>query len=154
MSEKQVKSITLRSCEIVQQRGYLQQSNIDSVVRSYTQIQEYAYILHDKDLDEVGNLKPAHWHILLKLKSPLNVNTIANRFGVPAQYIGKIKGKWQDGLKYLIHENASDKYQYAVDEVKSNFDWVSVKSLVTGRDRRCQQLVQYDDLDFGTSKLP
>lgn len=39
------------------------------------------------------------------------------------QYVSKAKGRWNDLMLYLTHANATNKYQYPVERVISNFDF-------------------------------
>jgi len=95
-------------------------------------IMEYAYIIHDKDTyDEdnehhkKGELKPPHIHLLLKFQNnqPQKIGYIAQWFGIPENFIN-CKGKnWESACLYLVHINTPDKFQYAISDVSSNFDY-------------------------------
>lgn len=97
-----------------------------TVIREY--FDEWAYILHDKDvLEESGALKKAHYHWVGSLQNPVQISTIINRLEVPPQSVEFIKkrgGKsnWKGAVKYLIHENNPEKFQYDVNAVVTNFD--------------------------------
>ena len=98
-------------------------------------IKDWAYILHDKD-----DKKP-HIHLVLRLKCANDSTYVAKWFNVSENAIEKCKGRWSDMLKYLTHENVSEKYQYSQDEVKSNFDWISEKDKGSSGDKRLQEIV-------------
>lgn len=110
-------------------------------------IKEYAYVLHDKDVwtqdafdyhvqengDEpewqVGDVKERHWHINIKCSPAMDIQTIANWFGVPVQCI-RIKkghGTFLDCVEYLTHEHKAQqllgKYRYPDEEIVANFDF-------------------------------
>jgi len=102
-------------------------------------IKDYSYIIHDKDvytsLDEErnpehkeGTLKPSHIHLLLRFQDnqPQDMKYIAKWFGVAENFVQKIRGKWEDAVMYQTHLNSPDKYQYSVDEVHCNFDYMAV----------------------------
>lgn len=79
------------------------------------------YIRHDKDIDEeTGELKKPHYHFVLKLKNACTLSALSKRVGVAENLIEPIKKSFNGSLKYLIHFGYDNKYQYSVDEVKSN----------------------------------
>ncbi len=113
----------LKICEICQETKYLTEEKIKEAVTKRN-IKKYAYILHDKDVDEQGNLKRAHWHICLKFVDSQDTKYVAGWFGIEEQYINKSKsGHFEDMLLYLTHINSCEKYQYSSDEVRANFDY-------------------------------
>lgn len=81
---------------------------------------DYAYILHDKDVNEDGEIKKAHWHVVVNVGKNARWNTaIADELGITPNYIEKC-GKLDRALEYLIHYNEPDKYHYDLDEVHGN----------------------------------
>ncbi|WP_339332509.1 Rep family protein, partial [Paulownia witches'-broom phytoplasma] len=99
-------------------------------------MQNYAYILHDKDIyqnkkeaqlngKKVGDLKAPHWHIYLRFNNAYDTKHISQWFNTQENFVSKIKGRFSDALMYMIHANRSDKHQYDEKEVVSNFDWKS-----------------------------
>ena len=76
---------------------------------------DYCGILHDKDLDENGNLKKPHFHVVL-WGIRTTVNALSDRLSLPENYIS-IKGTRDSRLRYLIHADDPEKYQYSVDSV-------------------------------------
>lgn len=113
----------LRRCEIVQQLEYLSVEKIEEVLKEKKCIKDYAYIIHDKDKDEKGELKKAHIHLALRFDNGYDPKNISKWFGITENYVSKIKGDWLDLLRYLIHKNAKDKFQYSENDVVSNFDY-------------------------------
>lgn len=138
-----------RLMEIVQQTKYLTSDAVkQGIMCSY--VQDYAYIIHDADTREDGTLKEPHWHIYLRLKDSTDSKYIAQAFGVPEQYINRVKGKWVDALMYCTHENAPEKYQYSEDDVVSNFDFHAVKEkekAKKSKDARLDEII--DGIDTG-----
>ncbi len=113
----------LKMCEICQETQYLTEEKIKEAVTKRN-ISKFAYILHDKDLDEQGNLKHPHWHICLRFVDSQDTKYVARWFGIEEQYVNKSKsGRFEDMLLYLTHKNASEKYQYSCDEVRANIDY-------------------------------
>ena len=111
-----------RTCEIVQQLEYLSEEQIEKGL-DHNAVKDYAYILHDKDENKDGELKKPHWHICIRFKDSVPTESICNWFCITENYINKIRGRFGDALAYLTHKNASEKYQYLEESVKSNFDF-------------------------------
>ncbi|MCB7067690.1 hypothetical protein LI031_27960 [Enterocloster citroniae] len=111
--------------EIQTQIEYLTKETILKVLSDHKEdIEFFAFILHDKDVDEASNLKKNHWHIMIRLYESRRHTDIASWFGLSVSCIQKSRtGKYDDMLLYLIHENAPEKYQYNLDEVQANFDY-------------------------------
>lgn len=98
-----------------------------------TSINEAIWIKHDKDVwnEDVlnddgsikynaGDLKKAHYHFILKFKNGIMITALAKKVNVKLNQIEIIKRGLNPALKYLIHYGQDEKYQYSVDEVKSN----------------------------------
>lgn len=133
---------TVRSCEIVTRlenddgEMLFDLDNLSQVLNDKGNcIKEYAYIIHDKDKythsDEKrnpehkeGTLKPKHIHLILRFNrnQPQQFSSIAKWFDIPENFVSKIHGSFADGVMYLIHANAPDKFQYDIEEVTSNFN--------------------------------
>ena len=125
----------IRMFELSTQKEFLHEAFIQEAMTKVPAIEKCAYVLHDKDVYEVGHEKagqpkPPHWHVFVKLRYPQKICHIASWYNVKQNYIERIKGKFSDALKYLIHENAPEKYQYPVEEVKCSegFDWIKEKN--------------------------
>jgi len=116
----------LRMVEIMQQVEFIDIDKVSQILDSKSSIQDWAYILHDKDVDSNGADKAPHYHIAIRLKDSYDTKYIAEWFDIKENYISRVKGKWADMLSYLTHRNASGKYQYSSEEVVSNFDWVAI----------------------------
>ena len=76
--------------------------------------------LHDKDIDPgTGELKKAHWHILLmfpSVKSYEQILEITNKLNTPhPQKAMSAKGV----VRYMAHMDNPEKYQYNKDEIKA-----------------------------------
>ena len=73
--------------------------------------------LHDKDVDANGELKKAHWHILLLFgskKSYEQVREITLRLKAPnPQKVMNLKGV----VRYFAHMDDPDKFQYSKSEI-------------------------------------
>lgn len=99
------------SCNI--QQSLLELSN------QYKHI-EYAYILHDLDCLESGELKKPHYHIVLSINfkdpnhSQKEKEFISNLFGLKHLEVTRNLDK---SLLYLVHFNDKSKFQYSPDKI-------------------------------------
>lgn len=115
------------------------EENIKNCI-SHKSIKKWVYIRHDKDPyteedkdhlygHKIGDLKNAHWHIVLQCDTAIEIETIAKWLGVPMQQIEipKGHGKFLDSVQYITHEDAKQqklgKHLYGDDEMTANFDW-------------------------------
>lgn len=87
--------------------------------------EDLAYITHDLDTTENGELKKAHVHWCGKRKTPAPISTIANALHIPENDIEYCKS-WKYCLRYLIHADNPDKVQYDVNDVVANFPFIAV----------------------------
>lgn len=78
----------------------------------------------------VGNcLKPKHWHIVCRTERAMEIEKIAEWFGIEPNYIDVPKGRgaFLDCVAYLTHEGekqqAEGKYLYPDSDVHANFDF-------------------------------
>lgn len=101
--------------------------DITSIVEQYG---KYAWILHDKDVTEHGELKDSHYHIYLEFPNPRSINSIANELGIEPHMIEVVRNK-QGILAYLTHSRSPEKYQYDISEVHSNFEIKRIEDNLT-----------------------
>ena len=107
---------------------------------NHPNVEKWAYIPHDSDVDEDGKPVALHIHLVVGLNESLNTSTIGNIIGVPQQYVSPIKQKIKAGrsyradiggaLLYLTHRNAPEKHQYSDDQVvaKAGYDWIAERA--------------------------
>lgn len=136
---------TWKTCEIIQQLEYLSDDQIQSGL-DHNAVRDYAYILHDKDVNVDGTPKAAHWHIYIRFKDSTPTDSICKWFGITSNYIGRIQGRFADALAYATHRNVADKYQYLDEEVKSNFDFVKERDTARSREADRQRKQEIVDL--------
>lgn len=123
-----IKNIKVKSCEVMQYWEHMDYKDIEvliSRIKKLTNLKSYAVITHDKDLLPNGQLKPPHFHCILTFSNATTIKSIADCIGVEMQYVEKIRTTTKSARLYLIHRNDPDKYQYAPEEVKASFDYVS-----------------------------
>lgn len=122
MKEKKGEPSSWRTCEIVQQLEYMSQADVEAGL-DHNAVQDYAYILHDKDVHEDGTPVAPHWHIMIRFKRPVQTESLCKWFGIKSNMIGYILGTFGDAVAYLTHRNKPEKYQYLDEEIKSNYDF-------------------------------
>lgn len=122
MKEKKGEPSSWRTCEIVQQLEYMSQEDVEAGL-DHNAVQDYAYILHDKDVHEDGTPVAPHWHIMIRFKRPVQTESLCKWFGIKSNMIGYILGTFGDAVAYLTHRNKPEKYQYLDEEIKSNYDF-------------------------------
>lgn len=111
-----------------------------AICESYQVINEYAIVIHDKDVADDGTIKKSHIHCMLKFSGPLPTEQLLNMFkGLKMSKIEKIKGRWCDAIAYLTHLNAPHKYQYSVSDVVANFD---INEAVADREPSIDEYIQ------------
>ena len=87
-----------------------------------THFEQWAYILHDSDVNpDTGELKKPHYHWIGKQKSAGLVSTVANKLQIPEHDIEMIK-TWKGSVRYLVHIDYPEKYQYQREAVTANFE--------------------------------
>lgn len=73
--------------------------------------------IHDKDVNPDGEIKKFHWHILMSFDGPVTFNhvrKITDKLNSPIpQKVGSSKGM----VRYFIHMDNPEKYQYSIDDV-------------------------------------
>lgn len=92
-------------------------------------ILEYAYILHDKDVNEKGEIKKEHYHVVIKFNEGITISSLSKKLNLDENYITPTKGSYVYGLRYLVHADHKDKYQYEVSDVVGPLKSRLIKSL-------------------------
>lgn len=82
---------------------------------------DYAFALHDQDIDGDGNLKKPHYHWLGKRATPVSIAVISKQLGVPENAVEFCRS-YRAFLRYLVHLDHPDKYQYPIDIVQGIFN--------------------------------
>lgn len=80
---------------------------------------KYSYILHDKDKLEDGSLKKPHWHVSIWFSNAKWRDALSKELGVEPNYIQPSNNSTHD-LRYLVHADDPDKFQYDVNEIHTN----------------------------------
>lgn len=76
--------------------------------------------LHDKDANPDGTIKKAHWHVVLIFqgnKAYSQIVEIADMLNTPIpQRVASLRGM----IRYLIHMDNPEKYQYSSSKIKAH----------------------------------
>lgn len=93
----------------------------DGVIANAVQyFEQWAYILHDSDTSADGDPKKVHYHFYGKCPTPRSPQSVSNVIGVPLESIRNVN-KWKSAIRYLIHADNPEKFQYEPDSVSANF---------------------------------
>lgn len=82
--------------------------------------------VHDKDVDNLGKIKKAHFHVLCFFDCVTTASSVADLFKgfkVSTANVQRV-GSRVHALEYLIHKNAPDKAQYLAADVHSNCNYL------------------------------
>lgn len=93
----------------------------------------YAFIRHDKDYNEDGSSKKAHYHVLICMRKAVNINTIASLFMIAPNLIDTI-GDAVSSYRYLTHLDNPEKYQYTSQNIISFGTWSAQMETYTLQD--------------------
>lgn len=108
-------------------------------------VDEYAYILHDRDVKADGTLKDPHYHFLFVLRRSRRLSDIQScmkktlQGNVLLQTCHSVSGSYG----YLTHENEDNKVRYDESSIVSSADksyWKSDMSL-NERDKPCDTIM-------------
>lgn len=81
----------------------------------------YVYALHDKDVDNDGNLKKPHYHIMVRVPGGMSLSAFKKNVNI--RYAEPLKS-WEAYCVYLIHADSESKskgkYQYPVEVLCGN----------------------------------
>jgi len=92
---------------------------IEETLQSMKGVAEMYVVNHDKDQDDQGELVEPHTHIFLIYETPRRIATIANAFGLEANFIEVVRNKVAM-LRYLTHLDQPNKASYLPSDVKTN----------------------------------
>lgn len=90
---------------------------------------DYGFILHDKDVNDNGELKQPHFHIWVRYKKNTCLTTVASHFGLERQYVERCRRE-NNCVGYLVHINAENKFQYDISEIVSNLSESELKNIL------------------------
>lgn len=82
---------------------------------------KWCYVLHDNDVNDDCTPKKAHYHFYGKLDTPRTPQSVSNALGVGVASL-RVVSSWRAAVRYTVHIDHPDKYQYSADDVVSNFE--------------------------------
>lgn len=83
---------------------------------------KWAFVLHDKDVNEDGELKKPHYHWVGYRENGVQVSTIAKFMDLPEAAVEFGKFGWRALVRYLTHIDHPEKTLYPVEDVTCNFN--------------------------------
>ena len=101
--------------------------------------------LHDKDINPGGEVKKAHYHVMLMFDGVKTVEQASAIFnligGVGCEVVQSIRGY----ARYLCHLDNPEKAQYNVDDVKSfcGADYTAIIGLPTDKYKAVREMMSY-----------
>ena len=136
----------------------------DLVAKTIGVNDNFAYILHDKDTKDTGEIVEPHYHLLLVFKNARSFETIQRTFtGAHIEETLSIVS----AVNYLIHNGKPKKYAYDKSAIVTNSkNWLKTKFQVVMREEFIEDRLPYyvlvehcDDflrqsVRFGASQLP
>ncbi len=106
---------------------YISIFNIVSSVEFYSC--KYYVVLHDKDIiNDMGELKKAHYHLLVKLDNAIDIKKIydilnySNNERTLQAIVNNLSvvKSFKSMVRYLIHRDNKEKYQYNLEDIITN----------------------------------
>ena len=114
---------------------------IEEMLNSMKGVAEMYVVNHDKDQNDQGEVVEPHTHIFLIYDTPRRISTIANAFGLEANFIEVVRNKVAM-LRYLTHLDQPNKATYLPSEVKTNStDYADVIKGATTTDKEVIEAV-------------
>lgn len=84
---------------------------------------KYAYILHNKDRKDDGELKKEHWHVLVFLDNQKTLSAFSKQFGLEdSKHLIQIVKDKKKAVRYLTHVDNDEKESYNVEDIITNVD--------------------------------
>lgn len=87
---------------------------------------EFCYILHENDVNELGEIEQPHYHICMRYvtDSSFSFKSLKNAFPFGMIQVGRY---WNCMVQYLIHKNDKKKTPHEVSEIVTNIDPATLK---------------------------
>lgn len=108
---------------------------------------DYAIIKHDRDIDDNGEIKKAHYHIVLRFKNAKWNTALAEELGIAENYIQQCRDL-KRSLLYLIHFYDEDKTQYLIKEVQGSLKVVLEQAIKNDGKSESEKILEiFDEID-------
>lgn len=116
--------------------------DLEKRIEDVLQPEQYAVILHDKDMNEKGKPAEDHCHAFMVFRNPRSCASIAKLIGDKPQTVTVWDDRANNGFMYLIHATdkakAEGKYQYDPAAVRANFDYSALVESTTKEVKKAQ----------------
>lgn len=111
-------------------RVLLYPDNLDHVaaLSKILDFPQFSYILHDKDVKEDGSPDKPHWHVCVWFSNARFIDGLAKELGIESRFVQLTTNATHD-LRYLVHADDPDKFQYDISEVQTNMSFELQKAL-------------------------
>lgn len=123
------------------------EDNFDKIIKvAQSSYKYYWYVFHDKDVDENGTLKKKHLHLVVYDNSPATIQKAIKNFeGATLPNLVEACRNGRAMLRYLVHKDDSDKYQYDSSSVVTN-NLNQFLSAIEDSDSVCSLFEDYENL--------
>nr|AKG47101.1 replication initiation protein [Limosilactobacillus vaginalis] len=113
------------------------QDELIKKVNKLPYLDQYAFIIHNKDVNTDNSPITSHIHLVLCFKQRVRITSIARNLDQKEQYFESMTKRGKDietsrnnAFAYLIHNTTQakkeGKYQYSPNKVTANFDYVKL----------------------------
>lgn len=123
-------------------------ASLEELRRLLEQARAWAYIKHDKDVDEQGKLRAPHYHIIATFSQQKSFKWIRNQvISTQNTFAEAVKGEVSDVLDYFTHKGIAEKYQYPdTDVVYSDREYWERRTQSCGTSKEDANEAFVDDL--------
>lgn len=105
-------------------------------------LKHFYYILHDRDSkeqkerdifpdvdlqDDDSPFKKPHYHLVLRYNNGCTISALSKKLGIDSRFI-QICSNWRSAIRYLVHRDDPDKFQYPLEAVSYDDDELIFKS--------------------------
>lgn len=129
--------LTIRTMFEVVYSESIPNNDIEELIRLLNPC-EYAYILHDKDLEPSGEIKKPHYHIWCRWETPQRHDTILKFIGLNERHRINTARSQKACLLYMLHKTKEskklNKYIYDIENITSNICDERLNELLTSSD--------------------
>lgn len=106
---------------------------------------DYALIMHDRDIDDNGEVKKKHYHCVLRFKNAKWNTALAEELGIAENYIQQCRDL-KRSLLYLIHFYDEDKAQYLVKEVQGSLKVLLEQAIKNDGKSESEKVIEIFDI--------
>lgn len=93
-------------------------ASLDELRRLLEQARAWAYIKHDKDVDETGRSRAEHFHVIATFSEKKSFKWVRNQVvSTQNTFSEAVHGEVSDVLDYFTHKSNPEKYQYNAENI-------------------------------------